>query len=97
MADQHPYRSTRTGAVQLLTEEQAAVFPGQFDLLADDWEIREAEAAEAQAALDAAKTSGAPKSEVKDAQTVLDEAQKAANAAVVTPAAEVTDETPKES
>lgn len=95
MADQHPYRNVRTGVVQLLTEEQAAVFPGRFDLLADDYETREAEAAEAQAALDAAKASGAPKSEVKDAQAAVVDAQKAADAAVVTPAAET--ETPKES
>lgn len=95
MADQFPYRNVNTGIVQSLTEEQAAVFPGQFDLLADDYAEKEAVAAQAAADLSVAQESGS-KSDVKDAKAAADDAAAAAAAAVVTPA-QPADDAPKES
>lgn len=95
MTDAYPYRNVTTGLVQNLTETQAAVFPGQFDKLAEDYEVREATAAEAAAQLDAAKADGS-KAEVKDAKAAAAEAQAAADAAVVEPAVPASTDAPKE-
>lgn len=84
MADAYPYRNVTTGLVQQLTEDQAAVFPGAFERLADDYEAIEAAQAEAHAALEAAQDSGS-KAEVKDAKASVKDADAAAAAAVVTP------------
>lgn len=77
-----PYRHVKTGQVQLLTDEQAEVFPGQFEKLADDYEALEAAAAEAQAALDTAES----RDEKREAKAAVKETADAAAAAIVTPA-----------
>lgn len=94
--DAYPYRNVNTGLVQQLTEDQAAIFPGAFEKLADDYDAVLAAQDEAHAALEAAKADGT-KAEVKAAQADVKTADEAAASAVVTPAEETPAETPKES
>jgi TRAP-type mannitol/chloroaromatic compound transport system substrate-binding protein len=77
VADAYPYRNVSTGKIQLATEAQISIFPGQFEKLPDDYEELQAHAAEAAALVDAAKDSDASKAAVKRAE---DEAKKAAEA-----------------
>jgi hypothetical protein len=83
VADQHPYRSVTTGVVQLLTEDQAGVFPGAFDRLADDYERLDAEARQA-----AADAENAESGHKREAQAAAKAAAEAAANVVVESAAD---------